>query len=365
MPSSVADRVPVATDDLPPGLIGSVGESLLWVEELTKEFRSHTALSRSTDPVRAVTDVSFNVLPTETFGLVGESGSGKTTISRCIVGLTSATSGRIFFEGSEISRLPHRELQRTRRRLQIVFQDTAASLDPRMNAAALIEEPLAIHNVGNRAERRKQVRQLMDLVSLSAEHVHRKPHEFSGGQRQRIALARALALNPRLIVLDEPVSALDVSVQAQVLNLLRSLRTRLSLSYLFIIHDLAVAEYFCDRVAVLFLGRVMELGSSDDIFRAPVHPYTKMLIASAPVPDPARSRHRGVSVRDITPGGSVGRGCVYRERCSVGQMREVCATISPPLTQTRPGHWTACHFATERSGDVPTDIGLVDVPGSS
>ena len=236
-----------------------------------------------------------------------------------------------------------------RKRMQIVFQDPYASLDPRMTVGAIVEEPLVIHGLGTTKERRDEVATILQLVGLTPQQARRKPHEFSGGQRQRIALARALVLNPELVILDEPVSALDVSIQAQVLNLLRSLQTELGLTYLFIVHDLAVAEYFCDRLAVLYLGAVMELGERETLFRSPLHPYTDALLSAVPVPDPAAAarRNRVVLRGDVVHFGSEVRGCRFKPRCPVGRDREVCGVEHPPLEERGSGHWVSCHFPGE------------------
>ena len=247
-----------------------------------------TCSARATgESLRAVDGVSFDIRAGETFGLVGESGCGKSTIARCILRLTQPTGGRVLFDGADLATLGRTELRALRKRMQIVFQDPYASLDPRMTVGAIVEEPLVIHGLGTTKERRDEVATMLELVGLTPQQARRKPHEFSGGQRQRIALARALVLHPELVILDEPVSALDVSIQAQVLNLLRSLQTELGLTYLFIVHDLAVAEYFCDRLAVLYLGAVMELGERETLFRSPLHPYTDALLSAVPMPDPA------------------------------------------------------------------------------
>jgi ABC-type oligopeptide transport system ATPase subunit len=265
---------------------------LLEVRHLVKEFTRRKGLFRKGTPVRAVDDVSFTIERGETFGLVGESGSGKTTTGRCILRLIEPTSGEVIFDGKDVLALPRAELRRARRDMQIVFQDPYSSLNPRMRVSDIVEEPLVIHKLGSRGEREERVKQLFSLVGLNPEHLRRYPHEFSGGQRQRIGLARALALNPSLVIADEPVSALDVSVQAQVVNLLMDLQQQLKLTYLFIAHDLRLVEHICGRVAVMYLGRIVEMGDTAKLFAAPQHPYTKALLSAIPVPDPDATRQR-------------------------------------------------------------------------
>jgi ABC-type oligopeptide transport system ATPase subunit len=265
---------------------------LLEVRHLTKEFSRGKGLFGKGTSVRAVDDVSFGIERGETFGLVGESGSGKTTTGRCILRLIEPTSGEVIFDGKDVLRLSRGEMRRTRRDMQIVFQDPYSSLNPRMRVSDIVEEPLVIHGLGGRAERQQRVRQLFDLVGLNPDHLRRYPHEFSGGQRQRIGLARALALNPSLVIADEPVSALDVSVQAQVVNLLMDLQQQLKLTYLFIAHDLRLVEHICSRVAVMYLGKIVEMGETPKLFAAPQHPYTRALLSAIPVPDPDAPRQR-------------------------------------------------------------------------
>jgi oligopeptide/dipeptide ABC transporter ATP-binding protein len=337
-----------ATAGLAPGLRGGPEEALLWIECLEKRFetRSWKGMRRERHVIRAVDGVSFDIRRGETFGLVGESGCGKSTIARCILRLTRPSAGRVFLDGAELGAMGEGELRRVRRRMQVVFQDPFASLDPRMSVRAIVEEPLVIHGIGSREERAREVARMLELVGLTQAQAGRKPHEFSGGQRQRIALARALVLEPELVILDEPVSALDVSIQAQVLNLLRTLQQELELTYLFIVHDLAVAEYFCDRLAVLYLGAVMELGERDTLFHEPLHPYTHALLSAVPVPDPRaeRRRKRIVLRGDLTPLAGASQGCRFQPRCPVGRDRDICAEQEPPLAELRPGHWVSCHF---------------------
>lgn len=265
---------------------------LLEVRHLVKEFSRRKGLFGKATAVRAVDDVSFTIERGETFGLVGESGSGKTTTGRCILRLIEPTSGDVIFDGRSVLALSRGDLRRARRDMQIVFQDPYSSLNPRMRVGDIVEEPLVIHRLGSRAERQKRVTQLFALVGLDPDQRRRYPHEFSGGQRQRIGLARALALNPSLVIADEPVSALDVSVQAQVVNLLMDLQQQLKLTYLFIAHDLRLVEHICGRVAVMYLGRIVEMGDTAKLFAAPQHPYTKALLSAIPVPDPDAPRQR-------------------------------------------------------------------------
>jgi ABC-type oligopeptide transport system ATPase subunit len=281
---------------------------LLEVRHLTKEFSRRKGFFGKGPVVRAVDDVSFFIERGETFGLVGESGSGKTTTGRCILRLIEPTSGEVLFDGKDVLGLSRGDLRRARRDMQIVFQDPYSSLNPRMRVEDIVEEPLIIHKLGSRAERRDRVKQLFALVGLNPDHLRRYPHEFSGGQRQRIGLARALALNPSLIIADEPVSALDVSVQAQVVNLLMELQERLKLTYLFIAHDLRLVEHICGRIAVMYLGKIVEMGDAAKLFASPRHPYTRALLSAIPVPDPDAPRKRIV----LDPA-SFDRGAPLRE----------------------------------------------------
>jgi ABC-type oligopeptide transport system ATPase subunit len=285
---------------------------LLEVRHLTKEFTRDNGLLRRASSVRAVDDVSFSIERGETFGLVGESGSGKTTTARCILRLIEPTSGEISYDGIDILTLPRAGMRRLRRRMQIVFQDPYSSLNPRMRAGAIVEEPLIVHRTGGRDERRARVRELFELVGLDPRYVSRRPDEFSGGERQRIGLARALALNPSFIVADEPVSALDVSIQSQIVELFMQLRARLGLTYLFIAHDLKLVERICGRVAVMYAGRILEMGGTARVFGAPRHPYTNALLSAIPIADPdarrqripldVRSFDRAAPLREVEPG---------------------------------------------------------------
>ena len=282
--------------------------SLLEVRHLSKEFTRKQGLFARKTVVRAVDDVSFSIEKGETFGLVGESGSGKTTTGRCILRLIEPTAGEVLFDGRDVLALSRGDLRRARRDMQIVFQDPYSSLNPRMRVSEIVEEPLVIHKLGSKVERQARVRELFGLVGLNPDHLARYPHEFSGGQRQRIGLARALALNPSLIIADEPVSALDVSVQAQVVNLLMELQERLKLTYLFIAHDLRLVEHICSRVAVMYLGKIVEMGETAKLFAAPQHPYTRALLSAIPVPDPDAPR-----VRIVLDSSSFDRSAPLRE----------------------------------------------------
>jgi ABC-type oligopeptide transport system ATPase subunit len=266
--------------------------AILEVTDLVKEFGRKGGLLASASIVRAVDGVSFAIAEGETFGLVGESGSGKTTTGRCILRLIEPTSGQVRFKGEDVLAFPASRMRRARRDMQIVFQDPYSSLNPRMRVGAIVEEPLIIHKIGSKAERRARVAELFELVGLDPSQLARYPQQFSGGQRQRVGLARALALNPSFIIADEPVSALDVSVQAQVVNLLMDLQKRLQLTYLFIAHDLRLVRHICSRVAVMYLGRIVEMGQTESLFAAPAHPYTRALLSAIPVPDPGAPRHR-------------------------------------------------------------------------
>jgi oligopeptide transport system ATP-binding protein len=309
--------------------------ALLEVRGLTQHFSARGGT------VRAVEDVSFELAEGEVLGLVGESGSGKTTIGQAILRLVDPTAGRILFRGNDITTLPDRELKPFRRQAQPIFQDPFGSLNPRMTIEAIIAEPLVVHGIGrNRQERRQRVLALLEQVGLPRDSLTRYPHQFSGGQRQRISIARSLAAEPALIIADEPVSALDVSIQAQIINLLRELQQRLKLAMLFIAHDLAVVEYISDRVIVLYLGRIMEIGPARRLIGAPKHPYTEALISAVPEPDPDREGKRIVLQGDLPSPINPPSGCVFRTRCPYAI--PACAEKVPALRQVAPGHAKAC-----------------------
>jgi oligopeptide/dipeptide ABC transporter ATP-binding protein len=314
-------------------------EPLLAVDGLDKHFPSRR---RGVGAVRAVDGISFSIDAGEALGLVGESGCGKSTAARTVMRLYPPTAGSITFAGRDITRLGRREMRPLWRDMQMVYQDPYSSLDPRMTVAELIGEPMRAHRRHAPPDRRRRIVELLELVGLDPLYARRYPHEFSGGQRQRIGIARALALDPRLLILDEPVSALDVSVQAQVLNLLRSVQQRLGLAFLFVSHDLAVVKHVSHRVAVMYLGRIVELADVEAIYGAPAHPYTRALLAAVPVRHPAERGRRPRVLLDGRPdAGTAGSGCRFRDRCPV--MTPICVDVDPPYHEVGPGHVAACH----------------------
>tara|TARA_Y100000814_G_scaffold29052_1_gene18859 strand:- start:269 stop:1237 length:969 start_codon:yes stop_codon:yes gene_type:complete len=322
-----------------------VTDELLRVDRLVKHFPVRGgALNRVVNQVKAVNGVSFDVKRGEVLGLVGESGSGKTTVGRLVLSLEEATSGNVFFDGTNITALSKKEMRRFRTRMQIIFQDPYASLNPRERVRTVIGHALALHDIGPPESHPDRAVQLMEQVGLSAAQLDRFPHEFSGGQRQRIGIARALAVNPDFIVADEPVSALDVSVQAQVINLLSDLKDELNLTMLFIAHDLAVVEHVCDRVAVMYLGKIMEIAPADTLYSRPNHPYTEALLSAVPTPEPGRKRDRITLSGDIPSPIDPPTGCVFRTRCP--RAEKVCSEKMPKLVGLGEGHFSACHLTT-------------------
>jgi oligopeptide transport system ATP-binding protein len=328
--------------------------ALLEAKDLYKYFPIYAGLmSRHIADVRAVDGVSFTIEEGETLGLVGESGSGKTTIGRLLLRLLPATKGRILFENQDVFAMKRGEVRRLRRSMQIIFQDPFASLNPRMTVGDIIGEPLRIHGLATGKEIDVQVRELLELVGLRPYHANRYPHEFSGGQRQRVGVARALAVHPKFIVCDEPVSALDVSIQAQVINLLEDLQAKFKLTYLFIAHDLSVVRHISSRVAVMYVGKIVELADREALYQNPLHPYTQALLSAIPIPDPAleKRRKRIVLTGDIPSPVNPPSGCRFHTRCPVAFDR--CVVEEPPLREYAAGHFAACHWVEEHGGRGP------------
>ncbi len=323
---------------------GQKAETLLSVKDLRKHFALKGGVfAREVERVHAVDGVSFDIGKGETLGLVGESGCGKSTTGRCILRLIEPSGGEVLFQGADVTRMKGAELQALRRDMQIIFQDPYASLNPRHTVGAIIGEALKIHNLaGSRRALEERVVDLLQTVGLQADHMRRFPHEFSGGQRQRIGIARALAVEPKLIVCDEPVSALDVSIQAQVINLLEDLQEKFGLTYLFIAHDLSVVEHISTRVAVMYLGRVVEIAPSRDLYDKPLHPYTEALLSAVPIPDPTVKRKRIMLQGDVPNPIHPPSGCHFHTRCPIA--KPDCAQRDPVLRESQPGHWVACHY---------------------
>jgi len=320
-----------------------MAEVLLKVDNLKKYFPiTGGVLGKQTGSVKAVDDISFWVNKGETLGLVGESGCGKSTTGRMLMRLTDPTEGQVVFEGKDLVTLSDSDMRKTRKDMQMVFQDPFASLNPRHTVEKILEEPLIVHGIGTKQERKKMVKEMLEVVGLSSYHAKRYPHQFSGGQRQRIGIARALMTRPKLIIADEPVSALDVSIQSQVLNLLEDLQKEFQLTYIFIAHDLGVVKHISDRVGVMYLGRLVEITDADKLYEKPLHPYTKALLAAVPIPDPEVKRERELLTGDIPNPANPPKGCAFHTRCK--ECMEVCKTDRPELREIEPGHFAACHL---------------------
>lgn len=319
---------------------------LVRVENLTKHFPITRGLifQKQVGAVQAVDGLNFDIYQGETFGMVGESGCGKSTTGRAILQLHKPTAGKVFYEDTELTTATPQTMQHMRRNMQIIFQDPYASLNPRMTVGNIIAEPLEVHNIGTSAERQERVQDLLRLVGLNPYFVNRYPHEFSGGQRQRIGVARALALEPKFIVCDEPISALDVSIQAQVVNLLEKLQDELGLTYLFIAHDLSMVRHISDRVSVMYLGKMVELATREELYRNPLHPYTQALLSAVPIPDPVKEskRKRVILEGDVPSPINPPSGCHFHPRCPIAA--EICSQAEPEWREVSTGHWVACHL---------------------
>ncbi|MFT8321357.1 MAG: dipeptide ABC transporter ATP-binding protein [Bacillus sp. (in: firmicutes)] len=318
-------------------------EVLLEVKELKKSFPINGGLlGKQIGEVKAVDSVTFSVGKGETLGLVGESGCGKSTTGRMLMRLIQPTAGQVLFEGNDITKLSEKEIRKARKEMQMVFQDPFASLNPRQTVERILEEPLIVHGMGNKEERKQKVKAMLEVVGLSSFHAKRYPHQFSGGQRQRIGIARALMTNPKLIIADEPVSALDVSIQSQVLNLMKDLQKEFQLTYLFIAHDLGVVKHISDRIGVMYLGRLVELTTSDQLYNKPLHPYTQALLSSIPIPDPDIKQERILLKGDLPSPSNPPLGCAFHTRCT--SCMEICKTTRPEMVELEPGHFAACHL---------------------
>lgn len=320
--------------------------TLLKVDNLVKYFpiTRGVIIQREVGAIKAVDGITFDIIKGETLGLVGESGCGKSTAGRSILQLYRPTDGHVFYKGDDLTQMEGEKLRRIRRDMQIIFQDPYASLNPRMTVGNIISEPLEVHRIGSRRKRKERVRELLRLVGLNPYFINRYPHEFSGGQRQRIGVARALALQPEFIVCDEPISALDVSIQAQVVNLLEELQEQFGLTYLFIAHDLSMVRHISDRIAVMYLGKIVELADKNELYFNPLHPYTQALLSAVPIPDPIRERKREriILKGDVPSPANPPRGCRFHTRCPLAI--DVCREVDPEWREVSTGHWTACHL---------------------
>lgn len=321
-------------------------QELVKVKELKKYFNSGRSVrSKLKQTVKAVDGLNFSIFEGETLGIVGESGCGKSTMGRLLLRLLEPTAGKVYFEGKDITRFSKEELRKNRRDFQMIFQDPYASLNPRMKVKDIIEEPLITFNE-NKANRDKRIKELIDAVGISESHLSRYPHEFSGGQRQRIGIARSLALGPKFIIADEPVAALDVSIQAQVLNLMSDLQKEFNITYLFIAHDLSVVNYISDRIGVMYLGKMVEMADSDTLYKNPLHPYTQSLISSIPIPDPNKKRDKIILKGELPNPANPPKGCRFHTRCPLA--KDICKQIEPEWMEVESNHFTACHVVQER-----------------